>query len=97
MVGSIQRLLVEGPSKRDPNEMKGRSENNRIVNFAGQARLIGQMVDVRITQAMANTLKGEIVTREVVHACARKTNPFPCTWKAAIPNWQICVGRWTGT
>ncbi|MDN5843532.1 MAG: tRNA (N6-isopentenyl adenosine(37)-C2)-methylthiotransferase MiaB [Alcaligenaceae bacterium] len=68
MVGSIQRLLVEGPSKRDPKEMKGRSENNRIVNFAGQTRLIGQMVDVRITQAMANTLKGEIVTRDVVHA-----------------------------
>ncbi|CAM5787701.1 tRNA (N6-isopentenyl adenosine(37)-C2)-methylthiotransferase MiaB [Castellaniella caeni] len=63
MVGSVQRLLVEGPSKRDPADMKGRTENNRIVNFAGQPRLIGQMVDVRITEAMANTLRGEIVTR----------------------------------
>src|SRR5690606_34780853 len=68
MVGTTQRLLVEGPSKRDPNEMKGRSENNRIVNFIGNPRLIGQMVDVRITQTMANTLKGEIVTRDAIQA-----------------------------
>jgi tRNA-2-methylthio-N6-dimethylallyladenosine synthase len=64
MVGGIQRLLVEGPSKKDPNDMKGRTENNRIVNFAGQPRLIGRMVDVRITQALTNTLRGEIVTTE---------------------------------
>ncbi|GAA0217421.1 tRNA (N6-isopentenyl adenosine(37)-C2)-methylthiotransferase MiaB [Castellaniella daejeonensis] len=64
MVGSIQRLLVEGPSKKDPSDMKGRTENNRIVNFAGQPRLIGQMVDVRITEALANTLRGEIVTTD---------------------------------
>lgn len=62
MVGSVQRILVEKPSKRDPNELSGRTENNRIVNFVGQPRLIGQMVDVRIVQAMTNTLKGEIVT-----------------------------------
>lgn len=68
MVGTVQRLLVEGPSKRDPNEMKGRSENNRIVNFVGHPRLIGQMVDVLITQTMANTLRGEIVTQDTVHA-----------------------------
>lgn len=68
MVGTVQRLLVEGPSKRDPNEMKGRSENNRIVNFIGNPRLIGQMVDVRITQTMANTLRGEIVTQDAIHA-----------------------------
>ncbi|WP_233208388.1 tRNA (N6-isopentenyl adenosine(37)-C2)-methylthiotransferase MiaB [Pollutimonas subterranea] len=62
MVGSVQRILVEKPSKRDPNELSGRTENNRIVNFVGQPRLIGQMVDVRIVQTMANTLKGEIIT-----------------------------------
>ncbi|NYT62341.1 tRNA (N6-isopentenyl adenosine(37)-C2)-methylthiotransferase MiaB [Alcaligenaceae bacterium] len=62
MIGSVQRILVEKPSKRDPNELSGRTENNRIVNFAGQPRLIGQMIDVRIVQAMTNTLKGEIVT-----------------------------------
>ena len=64
MVGSVQRLLVERPSRRDPNEMMGRTENNRIVNFAGQPRLIGQMIDVRVTQMLTNTLKGEIVTTE---------------------------------
>ncbi|MGB6009446.1 tRNA (N6-isopentenyl adenosine(37)-C2)-methylthiotransferase MiaB [Castellaniella sp.] len=70
MVGGIQRLLVEGPSKKDPNDMKGRTENNRIVNFAGQPRLIGRMVDVRITQALTNTLRGEIVTTETDRAGA---------------------------
>jgi tRNA-2-methylthio-N6-dimethylallyladenosine synthase len=64
MVGSIQRILVEKPSRRDPNELSGRTENNRIVNFVGQPRLIGQMVDVRITHTMTNSLKGEIVTTE---------------------------------
>ena len=64
MVGSVQRLLVERPSRRDPNEMMGRTENNRIVNFVGQPRLIGQMIDVRVTQMLTNTLKGEIVTTE---------------------------------
>ncbi|CDM25553.1 tRNA-i(6)A37 methylthiotransferase [Castellaniella defragrans 65Phen] len=68
MVGSVQRLLVEGPSKKDPRDMKGRTENNRIVNFAGQPRLIGQMVDVRITEALANTLRGEIVTTDSAEA-----------------------------
>ncbi len=62
MVGTIQRILVEKPSKRDPNELSGRTENNRIVNFVGQPRLIGQMIDVRIVQTMTNTLKGEVVT-----------------------------------
>ncbi|CAM5210378.1 tRNA-2-methylthio-N(6)-dimethylallyladenosine synthase OS=Castellaniella defragrans OX=75697 GN=miaB PE=3 SV=1 [Castellaniella defragrans] len=66
MVGSVQRLLVEGPSKKDPHDMKGRTENNRIVNFAGEPRLIGQMMDVRITAALTNTLRGEILTRASV-------------------------------
>lgn len=64
MVGSIQRLLVEKPSKRDPNELSGRTENNRIVNFTGPARLLGQMVDVRITGTNTNTLKGEAVIHD---------------------------------
>ncbi|CAM5181723.1 tRNA-2-methylthio-N(6)-dimethylallyladenosine synthase OS=Castellaniella defragrans OX=75697 GN=miaB PE=3 SV=1 [Castellaniella denitrificans] len=70
MVGSVQRLLVEGPSKKDPRDMKGRTENNRIVNFAGQPRLIGRMVDVRITEALANTLRGEIVTTDSAQVSA---------------------------
>lgn len=64
MVGSIQRLLVERHSRRDENEMMGRTANNRIVNFVGQPRLIGQMIDVRITKMLTNSLKGEIVTAE---------------------------------
>ncbi|NYT80497.1 tRNA (N6-isopentenyl adenosine(37)-C2)-methylthiotransferase MiaB [Alcaligenaceae bacterium] len=64
MVGTIQRILVEKPSRRDPNELSGRSENNRMVNFIGNPRLIGQMVDVRITQTLTNSLKGEIVINE---------------------------------
>jgi tRNA-2-methylthio-N6-dimethylallyladenosine synthase len=60
MVGTRQRVLVEGPSRRDPNELMGRTENNRIVNFAAPARLIGQMVDVIITHTNTNTLRARI-------------------------------------
>jgi tRNA-2-methylthio-N6-dimethylallyladenosine synthase len=61
MIGTTQRILVEKPSRRDPNELSGRTENNRIVNFTGQPRLIGQMIDVRITQTNTNSLKGDAV------------------------------------
>jgi len=63
-VGTVQRVLVEGPSKRDPQELMGRTECNRAVNFAAPARLIGQMVDVRITQAYPHSLRGEVLTRD---------------------------------
>ena len=61
MVGSVQRILVERPSRKDANEMSGRTENNRVVNFAGPPRLIGEFVNVRITEAMPNSLRGEVV------------------------------------
>jgi tRNA-2-methylthio-N6-dimethylallyladenosine synthase len=68
MVGSTQRILVEGPSRKDPTELHGRTENNRVVNFAlpdlPQARrdqLIGQMLDVRIVHAFPHSLRGEVV------------------------------------
>ncbi|CAN5483162.1 tRNA (N6-isopentenyl adenosine(37)-C2)-methylthiotransferase MiaB [soil metagenome] len=63
MVGTVQRILVEGPSKKDADEMQGRSENNRVVNFNGgpnAARLIGQMIDLRIVHSYAYSLRGEI-------------------------------------
>lgn len=63
MVGTTQRLLVEGRAKKG-DDLKGRTENNRVVNFYGMPRLIGQIVDVKITEAKAYTLKGEIVTTE---------------------------------
>jgi tRNA-2-methylthio-N6-dimethylallyladenosine synthase len=64
MVGSTQRILVEGPSKRDRAELMGRTENNRIVNFAagaGAAPLVGRLIDVRITRAAPHSLRGELV------------------------------------
>ncbi len=61
MLGSVQRVLVEGRARRDETELTGKTENNRSVNFAGDARLIGHMVDVRIVHAHANTLRGEVV------------------------------------
>ncbi|WP_194711656.1 tRNA (N6-isopentenyl adenosine(37)-C2)-methylthiotransferase MiaB [Noviherbaspirillum soli] len=61
MVGSVQRILVEGPSKKDPQQLQGRTENNRVVNFEGDAELIGQMIDLRITESFAYSLRGELI------------------------------------
>jgi len=61
MVGTKQRLLVEGPSKRDAMELTGRTENNRVVNFIGGPELIGQFADVTITEALANSMRAELV------------------------------------
>lgn len=62
MIGSVERILVEKLSKRSPNELTGRTENNRWVNFFGDPVLIGQFVDVVITDAMPNCLRGRIYT-----------------------------------
>jgi tRNA-2-methylthio-N6-dimethylallyladenosine synthase len=67
-VGTVQRILVEGPSRKpgkDAPELMGRTECNRVVNFAGPARLVGQMVDVTVTQAMHYSLRGEVVMADV--------------------------------
>ena len=64
MMGSIQRVLVESLSKKDPNELAARTDNNRIVNFVGQPRLIGQFIDLKITGVFPHSLRGEVVTRE---------------------------------
>jgi len=60
MVGTRQRVLVEGPARRDPNELAGRTDNNRMVNFSGTTRLIGAFVEVDITAAAPHSLRGEI-------------------------------------
>ncbi len=60
-VGTVQRLLVEGVSKRDTGELMGRTECNRVVNFSAPESLVGQMVDVRITETRTFTLRGEVV------------------------------------
>ncbi|MEI8267962.1 MAG: tRNA (N6-isopentenyl adenosine(37)-C2)-methylthiotransferase MiaB [Betaproteobacteria bacterium] len=62
--GTVQRILVEGPSRKSAAELMGRTECNRIVNFDGgpaSGRLVGQMIDVRITQALPHSLRGEVV------------------------------------
>ena len=59
MAGTTQRILVEGVSKKDARELAGRTDNNRVVNFIGQPRLIGQFIDVTITAALAHTLRGK--------------------------------------
>ena len=65
MVGSIQRVRVEGLSKKDERELAGRTDNNRIVNFVGNPRLINRFIDVRITAALPHSLRGEVLTREL--------------------------------
>jgi tRNA-2-methylthio-N6-dimethylallyladenosine synthase len=60
-LGTMQRILVEGPSRRDGSELMGRTECNRVVNFVGQPELTGQMVDVRITETRSYSLRGELL------------------------------------
>ncbi|WP_312565559.1 tRNA (N6-isopentenyl adenosine(37)-C2)-methylthiotransferase MiaB [Comamonas sp.] len=62
-VGTVQKILVEGLSKRDNGELMGRTECNRVVNFPGNERLIGQLVDVKITEAMTYTLRAEVAIK----------------------------------
>ena len=61
MVGKVFSVLVEGPAKKNAQELMARTENNRVVNFAGHARLIGQMIPMRITEALSHSLRGEAV------------------------------------
>ncbi len=60
MVGTIQTILVTGPSPKDPNKLSGRTENNRVVNFSGDPMTKGQLIPVRIVEAMPNSLRGEL-------------------------------------
>jgi tRNA-2-methylthio-N6-dimethylallyladenosine synthase len=62
MIGSVQHILVEGVSRKSQAQMTGRTENNRMVNFDGDAALTGDFVDVRITAALTNSLQGELVS-----------------------------------
>jgi tRNA-2-methylthio-N6-dimethylallyladenosine synthase len=68
MVGSVQRVLVEGPSRRDATELMGRTECNRIVNFEGPARLINQLVDVTITEARPHSMRAAVLIKEGVNS-----------------------------
>ena len=68
MVGSVQTVLVEGPSRKDPAELTGRTENMRAVNFPGLPRLVGQFVAVTITEARANSLRARVLQADDVAA-----------------------------
>jgi tRNA-2-methylthio-N6-dimethylallyladenosine synthase len=61
MIGTVQRVLVEGTSRKSKHQMSGRTENNRVTNFDGSPGLVGRFVDVRITEAFPNSLQGEMV------------------------------------
>jgi tRNA-2-methylthio-N6-dimethylallyladenosine synthase len=60
MLGTTQRALVEGMSKKDARELAARTDNNRVVNFSGAANLIGSFVELKITQVVRHTLRGEL-------------------------------------
>ncbi|MES2105970.1 MAG: tRNA (N6-isopentenyl adenosine(37)-C2)-methylthiotransferase MiaB [Pseudomonadota bacterium] len=70
MIGTVQRILVEGPSVKDPNELQGRTENNRVVNFAGPAELVGQLVETRITESYNYSLRGELLAPDAQQVAA---------------------------
>jgi tRNA-2-methylthio-N6-dimethylallyladenosine synthase len=66
-VGTVQKVLVEGPSKKDGQELMARTQCNRVVNFAAGAqggRLVGEMIDLKITQAFAHSLRGELLIQD---------------------------------
>jgi len=65
MVGTVQKVLVEGVSRKDYAQMSGRTENNRVVNFSGHPKLVGQFVDVLITESMPNSLRGRLLDDSV--------------------------------
>ncbi len=70
MVGGRQRILVEGGSKKNPEQLAGRTENNRVVNFDGHPRLVGEFIDVVITEALSNSLRGRVVQTDTGLAAA---------------------------
>jgi tRNA-2-methylthio-N6-dimethylallyladenosine synthase len=81
-VGTQQRILVEGPSRKDPLELMGRTECNRIVNFPGGAqpqRLVGRMLDVRITEALPHSLRGTPVLHDEAGLSAADPARSPAT------------------
>jgi tRNA-2-methylthio-N6-dimethylallyladenosine synthase len=77
MVGGVERVLVDRPSKKDPKRLSGRTDNNRVVNFDGPRHLIGRFVDVEITEALSNSLRGRL------HA-ADSARPLKAAARAAI-------------
>jgi tRNA-2-methylthio-N6-dimethylallyladenosine synthase len=79
MVGSVQRVLVEGPSRKDPREMTGKTENMKPVNFPGDPGMIGRFVDVVITAALSNSLRGRVACSPPVNTPTATCTPRSST------------------
>ncbi|KJF92705.1 (dimethylallyl)adenosine tRNA methylthiotransferase [Photobacterium angustum] len=94
MLGTEQRILVEGPSRKNVMELRGRTENNRIVNFEGSADLIGQFVDVKIVDVFTNSLRGELVRTEAEMDLRVAMSPSEMMAKTRKEN-ELGVGVYT--
>ncbi|MGF1683666.1 tRNA (N6-isopentenyl adenosine(37)-C2)-methylthiotransferase MiaB [Photobacterium minamisatsumaniensis] len=94
MLDTEQRILVEGPSRKNIMELRGRTENNRIVNFEGSAELIGQFVDVKIIDVFTNSLRGELVRTEAEMDLRVAMTPLEVMEKARKED-ELGVGVYT--
>lgn len=86
MVNTRQRILVEGPSKKNVMELTGRTENNRVVNFEGSPDMIGEFVDVEITEVYSNSLRGTVVLREKDMGLRVAVSPQSIMAKQPLPD-----------
>ena len=94
MVGSVQQVLVEGPAKRNPGELCGRSSNNRMVNFAGPRELIGRIVDITITAALTHSLRGECRVPQSAGECRVPQSVGEC--RVPPPGGEVRVAAVSG-
>ncbi len=95
MLGTEQRVLVEGPSKKNPMELSGRTENNRVVNFEGTREMIGQFVDINITDVFANSLRGNVIRVESEMALRNAMAPSAIVAKSSASTDDLGVGNYT--
>ena len=95
MLGTEQRVLVEGPSKKDIMELTGRTETNRIVNFEGTPEMIGKFVDIKITDVFTNSLRGEVVRTEDQMGLRVLQSPQMVINRTRKED-ELGVGRYTG-
>ena len=95
MLGTEQRVLVEGPSKKDIMELTGRTETNRIVNFQGTPEMIGKFVDIKITDVFTNSLRGEVVRTEDQMGLRVLQSPQMVINRTRKED-ELGVGRYTG-
>ena len=95
MLGTEQRVLVEGPSKKDIMELTGRTETNRIVNFQGTPEMIGKFVDIKITDVFTNSLRGEVIRTEDQMGLRVLQSPQMVINRTRKED-ELGVGRYTG-